>query len=205
MGVSPTKSSTSPVKQSRDPSVTPRRLPFSQDDQEDKRSIFQEKPDTKEEDDDDEVDTRCLLERMKVTVEEMKRRRSTLLVPQVVSDVEKGKLSVAEFSLPASTGIDEDDELWGETELATQKSEGAREKPSSNLGRSSEQRRLIIGQDTKAGTRETSTESSEEIDDGIAEVCERDLFKVNIWADNNTEVFLSIDETRISCRHRKVK
>jgi hypothetical protein len=158
MGVSPTKSSTSPVKQSRDPSVTPRRLPFSHDDQEDKRSIFPDKPDTKEEDDDDEVDTRCLLERMKVTVEEMKRRRSTLLVPQVVSVVEKEELTVAEPSLPASTGTDEDNEL-----------------------------------------------SSEEIDDGIVEVCEGGLFIVNVWADNCIEVFLSIDETRISCRHRKVK
>jgi len=135
----------------------------------------------------------------------MKRRRSTLLVPQVVSDVEKGKLTVTECSLPASTGIDEDNELWGGTELATQKSEGARENPSSIQGRSSEQRRLIIGQDTNAGPRDTRTASSEEIDDDIVEVCGRDLFKVNIWADNSTEVFLSIDETRISRGHRKVK
>jgi hypothetical protein len=196
MGVSPTKSSTSPVRPSRDPSVTPKRLHFSQENQEDARSTFL-KPGTIviKEDDEDEVDTRSLLERMKVTVEEMKRRRSTMLVPQLESDAEKGKPTRA--NLPASSGTDDGDKLRGESakEVAAQRIEGTRGKPSSILRVGPKQGSLIVGRETKTGTRETSADSSEEIDDGAIEVCIRDWKQTRYLVDNITEILFSIDGT----------
>lgn len=196
MGVSPTKSSTSPVKPSRDPSVTPKRLHFSQENQEDARSTFLEKPGTIviKEDDEDEVDTRSLLEKMKVTVEEMKRRRSTMLVPQLASDA-KGKPTRA--NLPASPGTDDGDKLRGgsEKEVVAQRIEGTREKPSSILKVGPKQGSLIVGRETKTGTRETSADSSGEIDDGAVEVCKRDWKQTRYLVDNIPEILFSIDGT----------
>lgn len=198
MGVSPTKSSISPVKPSRDrdTSVTPKRLCFSQENQEDARSASLEMPGTiviKE--DDDEVDTRSLLERMKVTVEEMKRRRSTMLVPQLAPDAEKGKQTRA--NLPASSGTGGGDELGEESakEEAVQRIEGTREKPSSIIRVGPKQGSLIVGRETKTETRETSNDSSEGIDDGAVEVRTRDWKQTLYLVDNIPEILFSIDGT----------
>lgn len=196
MGVSPTKSS-SPVKPSRDSSITPKRRHFSQENQEDVHSTFLEKPGTIiiKEDDDDEVDTRSLLERMKVTVEEMKRRRSTMLVPQLASDTEKGKLTRA--NLPASPGTNDGDELRGGSakEVPAQRIEGTGEKPSSILRVGPKHGSSIVGRETRTGTRETSIDSSEEIDDGSVEVCTRDWKQTRYLVDDIPEIFFSIDGT----------
>ncbi|KAF8628006.1 hypothetical protein AX15_004126 [Amanita polypyramis BW_CC] len=97
MGVSPTKGTTAQSKRDEDSSVTPQQLlnPFRENDQamqEDHPALLssRDNPGTtgvKKEEEDDEVDTRSLLEKMRVTVEEMKRRRSTILTPQLISEL----------------------------------------------------------------------------------------------------------------------
>ncbi|KAK2460986.1 hypothetical protein APHAL10511_007456 [Amanita phalloides] len=163
-GVSPCKSS--PNRQNRDSVVTLGQLRISLEDQQDVgvNPTVTEHLNVKKEDEEDEVDTRSLLEKMKVTVEEMKRRRSTMLNVQPVFEMEES--SAIDSDLPVNAANAGDDELQEEDLMDVKQTQ-----PFSLL-RSSAKQEARTRQDGGIGSvklPQIIVEPLEKIDDGSVE------------------------------------